>query len=565
LRACGEAVPVSRQSDKLGTIVLLLHKRWKVDLQMGNASGHPAPITRAGLREARHTANEHRNEQRAASLACDLNVPAHTGGTLFRSLMPSDSPMPSDATVGHLSDLEGARLPRSSPGEEDMLQSDAVLHRGEIDTSIGLALSCLRGHFRTVPAETENLAAAGWYHYLDDQTPGITASAVGLYCFSLADAEFERTEQVLDYLVSRQVKTSTGGGWAVRSTQDFPIVEATAWVVRCLGLPQARNKATREALDSGIEWLEANQNTDYGWGSYKGRPSRTFTTALSVLALREGGGSRSVIGDAHKWLIEAQSPSQPAWGPLSGSEPTMLHTSVALLALLTLPGTLPANAVHQSTEWLLERLQPGQHVERDTAVEEYDVPYSHNKSSYTFQNSLPHFATPLALTALLRAGADPFQKKIFDTVSEIMGAQEIQDPALSGAWELPRSPRRPSIWAIWPFVAALSSARAAIIPSSEGTATLLFPGCSLIQSASTTKHLTRRLLIRNALTDWLRLRKFAVALWAVAGLTVVIPLVLWRTGQFTLDVFLIALALPVLLLLFQILWDRRSSSGGLPR
>jgi hypothetical protein len=73
------------------------------------------------------------------------------------------------------------------------------------------------------------------------------------------------------------------------------------------------------------------------------------------------------------------------------------------------------------------------------------------------------------------------------------------------------------------------------------------------------------LLIRNALTDWLRLRKFAVALWAVAGLTVVIPLVLWRTGQFTLDVFLIALALPVLLLLFQILWDRRSSSGGLPR
>jgi hypothetical protein len=373
--------------------------------------------------------------------------------------------------------------------------------------------------------------------------------------------EFERADQVLDFLVSRQIKTSTGGGWAVRSTQDFPIVEATAWVVRSLSLPQARKRTTREALDAGIEWLEANQNTDFGWGSYKGQPSRVFTTALSVLALFEGGGSRKVISDAHKWLIEAQSSPQPAWGPLPGTEPTLLHTSFALLSLLTIAGTLPVTAVRQSTDWIMERLNPGQHVERNTTVEEYDVPYSHNNASYTFQNSLPHFAGPAALTALLRAGVDPLQEKIFDCVSKIIKAQETSDPPLVGSWELPRSPRRPSIWAIWPFVAALSSARAAILPSSDSTATLLFSGCALIQSASTSKHLTRRLLIKNALLDWLRVRKLAVALWTIAGLTVVIPLVLWATGQLTLDTSLIALVLPILLLTFQILWDRRTSSG----
>ena len=62
------------------------------------------------------------------------------------------------------------------------------------------------------------------------------------------------------------------------------------------------------------------------------------------------------------------------------------------------------------------------------------------------------------------------------------------------------------------------------------------------------------------MTDWLRLRKVAVGLWSIATITAIIPLILWRMGQFTFTVFLIALLLPVLLLLFQILWDRKNTS-----
>jgi len=62
------------------------------------------------------------------------------------------------------------------------------------------------------------------------------------------------------------------------------------------------------------------------------------------------------------------------------------------------------------------------------------------------------------------------------------------------------------------------------------------------------------------MTDWLRLRKVAVGLWSIAAIAVIIPLILWRMGQLTLTVFLIALLLPVLLLVFQILWDRKNSS-----
>jgi hypothetical protein len=441
-----------------------------------------------------------------------------------------------------------------------MLRSETTLSSDSIDEAVGKSLACLRGNFRTKPGTESEAAAAGWYHYLDDPNPGVTASAVGLYCFSLAGSEFERTDQVVEYLISQQVMGRYGGGWAVRTTNFFPIVEATAWVLRCLSLPQSRINATSAALDAGVTWLEANQNTDFGWGSYKGHSSRTFTTALSVLALRESGGSAEVISNANKWLIEAQNPNQPAWGPLPTSDPTMAHTSFALMALLATPGALPATAVRQTIDWLAERLQPGEHVEKETAVEEYDVPYSHNDISNTFQNSLPHFAGPVTLTAIMRAGADPLQEKVFKTLADMIRTQETTDSKRSGSWELPRSPRRPSIWAVWPFLAALTTARSRIFPSSDSTATLMFRGCAIIQSSSATRHLTRRLLIRNALTDWLRLRRVAVGLWSIAATILIIMLILWRTRQLTLDVFLIALLLPVALLVFQILWDRRNSS-----
>jgi hypothetical protein len=438
-----------------------------------------------------------------------------------------------------------------------LLQSEAVLTNKLIDSAVQRSLSCLRSNFRT----TEN-GQAGWYHYLDDPKPGVTASAVGLYCFWLADASFERTDQVVKYLLSQGVKADAGTAWGVRTTSGVPIVEATAWVLRALSVPQARSPETSAAVNGGIAWLEGNQNTDLGWGSYKGEPSRVFHTALSILALLDAGGSPKVISNGIKWLIEAQSPQQPAWGPLPSVDPTMFHTSVALMALTKVAGSLPGAAVNQTEEWLFERLTPGEHVEEATSVEEYNVPYVHNEASYTFQNSLPHFAGPVALTALLDAGVDPLQAKIFQVVGSIINSQDTSESLLAGTWRLPRSPTRPSIWAVWPFVAALTTARRRVVPCSGSTATLLFTGCAIVQSEGSARHLTRRLLIRNAALDWLRERKIAVGLWTIALVFAIVLVVLWATSALTLDLFLPSLFLPVLILAFQILWDRRSRLSG---
>lgn len=440
------------------------------------------------------------------------------------------------------------------------MHAEAILSSRDIEITITRALTCLRSNFRTTDTD-----GGGWYHYLDDKRPGVTASAVGLYCFHLASTQFERNQEALRFLLSQQVKGESpeNGGWAVRTTNGVPIVEATAWVLRAMSATYVRSAICLTALSDGIGWLERNQNTDFGWGSYKGQRSRVFTTSLAMLALAESGGSPEVVTNAQKWLNDAQSPSAPAWGPMPGAKPTVLHTAIALLAQLALKSSLPASAFKQTTDWLLDHFDPLALAERSTTAEEYDVPYQHGSTMDVFQNSLPHFATPVTIIALLSSGCDPLTAGIFTAANNMISTQETDDPRRMGTWELPRSPERPSIWAVWPFVAALASIQRAVFPSTDrcqvidSTATLLYPGCAIVQTAESPGHLTRRLLFRNALLDWVRRRKLTVAIWIVVVSMVGIGFGLWDARELSSQTLLLAMVVPALLVLFQILWDRR--------
>ncbi|MTK04522.1 terpene cyclase/mutase family protein [Micromonospora sp. CP22] len=436
---------------------------------------------------------------------------------------------------------------------DQLTQPAASLSGSEITGAIDRALDCLRVNFRS----SNN--AAGWYHFLDDPAPGITASAVGLFTFRLAAQEFERVDEIIKYLIDHQVvePPERAGGWAVRTTNGFPIIEATAWVVRALSPPGTGRLAASESLREGVDFLERSQNTDFGWASYAGQPSRVFHTALCMLALQECGGPPSVIDNAKKWLIGAQSPDAPAWGPLPGTAPTLLHTSFALLALARLEGALSVNTISKTADWILDRLVPGEHAERSSTVEEFDVPYPDGTRQLVFQNALPHFAGPVAVTALLTAGVDPLQPKLFSAVSAI-----VRDQGKTGAWELPRSPLRESIWAIWPFVSALSKMREALFAGRTGEVQLLYPGCALIQTQASAKKLTSALLMRNVVVGWMRRHRLALALWLIGVGYSVGAAILYFVRAVGRTEFLVGLILPALLLVFQLVWGARSRLRG---
>jgi hypothetical protein len=417
----------------------------------------------------------------------------------------------------------------------------SALQRSKVDEAIATSLTALRGTYRTPES-----GAAGWYHFLDDAAPGITASAIGLYIFQLAGEEFESSDDVVAYLVSQQIQSGQpgAGGWAVRTTGGFPIVEATAWVVRSLTVARTRNPEAAVALATGVDWLTANQNADFGWGSYKGQPSRTFLTALTMLALIEAGSSPSAIANAQRWLISAQDPGSSGWPAVPGTrqEPTLLHTAWALMVLSRIPGSISQDTLNRTVAWMADRVDPTEMVEEISMVEEYDVPFLIGDRQDTFQNALPHFAMPLAMRAVMEAGADPLTTEIFTATRTVLEAQR-----LDGSWKLPRSPNRPSIWAIWPQIAMLSSIRRAVLPTRDAELELLAPGTALLRSSRDAPALTRRLIRGRALSGWLRARKWPLLFVLVAGIYATLGIVLFARGSLSIADFTTAVVSPVVL------------------
>lgn len=435
-----------------------------------------------------------------------------------------------------------------------MSGSRELTHEG-ISRALEQALAQLRSCYRSTST------GGGWYHYLDDPEPGVTASAVGLYAFDLAGERFQDADVVIDYVLAAQVASNDDrdGGWAVRTTLDFPILEATAWVIRALSGPGSRRMTSSDALGRGVAWMERNQNVDHGWGSHRGQPSRVFHTSLSILALAEAGADQTTMRAGAQWLVGAQNKGAPAWGPLPGSAPSILHTAFALQALSCLDDAISAEQRVRHCDWLVEQLGSPQltraHTELSTEVEEYDVPFASDGHAYNFQNSLPHFAGPVAAIALLRTPEASSLPLTFRLTREFMASQRSD-----GTWELPRSKQRPSIWAVWPFVAALSRAREVFVPDVEATADLLSNGIVVRYTAEGRKRVTAGLILRNSLLRAVLRHKVRSALVAVAVVLLVTMGVLFALGWIDGRGLVLSFAIPALFLTFDLLWGRRGSS-----
>jgi hypothetical protein len=343
-----------------------------------------------------------------------------------------------------------------------------------------------------------------------------------------------------------------GGGWAVRSTAGFAITEATAWVVRAMAHPATHPAGISASLELGVRWLESNQNDDGGWGSYLGQSSRVFLTALSLLALSEAGADPSRLQKACQWLLAARTADSTAWGALPNAEPTILHTSIVILALSAHDSNSSQSVIQNAATWIAHHFDPNLLTEKSSTNEEYAFKYSAGGAQVDFSNSLPHFATPIAVAALLKAGRNPFDTNLFTAARTLIDGQLD-----AGNWELPRNPMRASIWAIWPFVYSLSAFRAAACPNPGSDVSLLLPGCSITHSGDTRAEITRRILLSSALVQWLRAHRLALTLWCLSVALAVVPITLYFTHALTLNAALLSLILPALLVAIQMTLDVR--------
>jgi hypothetical protein len=133
----------------------------------------------------------------------------------------------------------------------------------------------------------------------------------------------ERVAEATAFLKARQCRSGDrliDGGWAVNTSHGIPVSECTALVLWVLARCNIQSTASGPDLRRAVQWLSRNQNPDGGWGSFLGRPSRTWLTALSVRALSAARAAEGNLRRGVRWLQE-HCDSAGGWPEVPGSPP----------------------------------------------------------------------------------------------------------------------------------------------------------------------------------------------------------------------------------------------------
>jgi hypothetical protein len=411
-----------------------------------------------------------------------------------------------------------------------------------LESKVEKSLELLRSSYRSANGH------AGWYHYLDNQEPGPTASAVGLLMFKISKQPFEHTDEVLAFLKSRQIEA--GGAWAISMMPNQPSVEASGWVIKCLGELHPSLSSDCPDILGACNWLEKNINSDGGWGSYYEQPSRTYLTCMAMKAIGAVDPFSKVLLRGRDWLLKNRTKSLPAWGATAASPPTVLHTSFVLLTLAELNLKVERNVSDEVVEWILNNLNPSSAVETVSQVEDYDIPFESNNTKLIYQNSLPHYALPIAVSALLH------YERSLDRYECYEGLLTIAKSQLEGGyWENARNPTRISIWAIWPFFQTLVDAINLPVLSSAKTVTKVSDAIIIRTSKAKTPLL---LLLLLELIG--KIINYIIAYWSLLVLALfLIAASILATKQIIglRDLFL-SLVIPIALIFIQMSLQRRT-------
>lgn len=319
---------------------------------------------------------------------------------------------------------------------------------GILDARINDSLDLLRDNY------AQGSVGGGWYHELGS-APGFTATAVGLLAFVENCRRFEHFAEALAFLRHGQVSSPDpllDGGWPTNSSRGRPVVEATAWIGRLLGL--ARCGLTDGAPDVArtYAWLVGNQNDDGGWGSLKDAESRVWLTCLALRAIVALNPYAPELETGIDWLMANREARHSAWGETRHGPATVTHTAFALLTLAEIQNGIHDERLLRAYDWLRgssKLTDPGE-GDRHTWIETYFVTPAPPADRF----NLWHYGLPVALTALLH---DP-RGTPADLVSDAF-ATIIRSDVDDRSWRAYPGRNGPSLWSVWWCLEALVELR----------------------------------------------------------------------------------------------------------
>lgn len=181
----------------------------------------------------------------------------------------------------------------------------------QIIDSVNRSLSLLSRTYSSLDG-----GGGGWYHRLESEIPGPSATAVALHSYLLFGRVPDHYSEALAFLSARQITTGRSilrGGWPVNTSAGQPVLESTSLVVRSLSLSRPYAEPSPD-LSLALSWISENQNRDGGWGSLRDQPSRVWLTGMAVRALATSNTFGSTIRRGVEWLLRSRDTQGIGWG-----------------------------------------------------------------------------------------------------------------------------------------------------------------------------------------------------------------------------------------------------------
>lgn len=433
------------------------------------------------------------------------------------------------------------RRPSGVPEEDVKAVAIGQVPADVLERQVHEALNLLRRTYR--PIDDHH---GGWYHDLTDAPPGPVATAVALLAFRLAGESVPFAAPSWAFLRQRQnisEDPKIHGGWAQNIAGEQSTVEATTAVLELIGRGRFAFATFAPDTPAGITFLTRQQNSDGGWGSCIGNPSRTALTARALSALASLNPDHEAIDQGMRWLLKHVT-TAGGWGEIPGGNPTLAHTGLALQALTACGAGRKEAAIDRGFSWLAEKVLSAPLGHGHSYVEAYDVTAATGPHPYRWRETLHHHGLGIALVALLGQPSGPPPDALRVALGTILRGQRSD-----GSWPAQAGAPPPTLWPLWHSISALISLR---------NSSLLWPGSTMIifddviavrRSSAPNKPL--RALIatprRARLVRFLRRRWASVIL--IAAMAVSLGMGAFRLLEW--NDALLGLLLPVALLAFQ--------------
>lgn len=256
----------------------------------------------------------------------------------------------------------------------------------------------------------------GWSHYADDkQMPGVLTTACAIESLHVMDSTSVFINDAQEHLLSTHIdlgSATLGGGWALSSLPETPLLESTSWCA--IALYESGISKDHSVLRAATKWIVGNQNEDGGWGPMWNTCSRTYCTAMALRALSVLGVEDTARAKGIGWLTTIQNPNG-GWGTQLGSESSIAHTAHALIAMLESGVPETSGPVSGALAWIWQQNKGWQ----EEVTETYEVPVGAQRHRVAFY----HYALPWVVTALLKAGESLDSPKIVRAIQAIIEGQ----------------------------------------------------------------------------------------------------------------------------------------------